>query len=226
MGHFGLRSAMIWKMVELQIESIEAPLLESAQAASLALSLVARAQTMGFLPPREGRVDLDRDFLEELAALLRRQGVASRATTSLAQAMQAEPLNEVALIDALRATLDAVDASPHPDGEWPPARELLGDELLARLLRISASSLRRYATGDRRTPDEVAWRLHLLARLLAALVGSYNDYGIRRWFERPRGALDGAAPAELLERAETEDDERLERVLVLAEQLTGAGAAA
>ena len=212
-------------MVELQIESIERPLLGSAQAVSLALSLVARAQTMGFLPLREGRVELDRRFLEDLAELLRRRGVASRATATLARAMQ-EPLNEVELIDALRATLDAVDASPHPEGEWAPARELLGDELLARLLRVSASSLRRYAAGNRRTPDEVAWRLHLVARLLAALVGSYNDYGMRRWFERRRSALDGATPAELLERAKTEDDERLEAVLALAEQLTGAGAAA
>jgi hypothetical protein len=216
---------MIWSMIELQIESIDAPLLESAQAASLVLSLVARAQTMGFLPQREGRVELDREFLEELAELLRRRGVASRASASLAHAMQAEPLNDVELIDALRATLDAVDASPHPEGEWAPARELLGDELLARLMRISASSLRRYAAGDRRTPDEVAWRLHLVARLLAALVGSYNDYGIRRWFERRRSALDGVTPAELLEHAEAEDDERLERVLALAEQLTGPGAA-
>jgi hypothetical protein len=216
---------MIWSMIELQIESIDAPLLESAQAASLVLSLVARAQTMGFLPVREGRVELDREFLDELAELLRRRGVASIASASLAHAMQAEPLNDVELIDALRATLDAVDASPHPEGEWAPARELLGDELLARLMRISASSLRRYAAGDRRTPDEVAWRLHLVARLLAALVGSYNDYGIRRWFERRRSALDGVTPAELLEHAEAEDDERLERVLALAEQLTGPGAA-
>jgi len=213
-------------MLELQIESIDAPLLRSAEAASLALSLVARAQTMGFLPPREGLVELDQAFLEALTELLRRRGVALRATASLAHAMEAEPLNDVELIDALRATLDAVDASPHPEGEWAPARELLGDELLARLLRISASSLRRYAAADRRTPDEVAWRLHFVARLLAALVGSYNDYGIRRWFERRRSALDGVTPAELLEHAEAEDDERLESVLTLAEQLTGAGAAA
>jgi hypothetical protein len=217
---------MIWIMVELQIESIDAPLLRSAEAASLALSLVGRAQTMGFLPVREGRVELDREFLEELAELLRRRGVALRATASLAHAMEAEPLNDVEVIDALRATLAAVDASPHPQGEWAPARELLGDELLARLLRISASSLRRYAAADRHTPDEVAWRLHLVARLLASLVGSYNDYGIRRWVERRRSALDGVTPAELLERAEAEEDERLESVLALAEQLTGAGAAA
>lgn len=213
-------------MVELRIESVEMPL-RSGPATSLALSLVARAQTMGFLPSRDGMpIELDRAFLGELAALLRRNGVAAIATASLARATKAEPLDEANLIEALRATLEAVDASPHPQGEWPPARELLGDDLLARLLRVSLSSLRRYAAGERRTPDDVAWRLHLIARLLAALVGSYNDYGIRRWFERRRSALDGVTPAELLERAEAEDDERLERVLALAEQLTGAGAAA
>src|SRR5438094_4374650 len=86
-----------------------------------ARALVARAQTMGFLPVREGRVELDRRFLEDLAGLLRRGGVASRATASLARAMQ-EPVNEVELIDALRATVEAVDASPHPEGAWAPAR--------------------------------------------------------------------------------------------------------
>ena len=214
-------------MVQLQIASIETPLLESPLAASLALRLVARAQTMGFLPVRKNRrLALDSDFLEELAELIRRQGVASNATTSLVQATRTEPLDEAQLVDALRATLEAVDASPHPEGEWDPARDILGDELLARLLQISTSSLRRYAAGERPTPDEVAWRLHLVARLLAALIGSYNDYGIRRWFERRRTGLDGATPAELLESAETEDDARLERVLTLAEELMGAGAAA
>jgi len=218
---------MIWEMFEVPIESIEEPVLESPTAASLALLLVARAQTMGFLPARAGsRIELDRRFLEELAEMLRRQGIASIATASLAHAARAEPLDHVALIDALRATLEAVDGSPRPDGEWRPARELLGDELLARILGISPSSARRYAAGERRTPDEVAWRLHVLARVLAALIGSYNDYGVRRWLERRRTTLDGATPAELLERAESEDDEQLGRMLALAEALTGAGAAA
>ena len=182
---------------------------------------------MGFLPVRRSRrIELDRDFLKELAERIRSQGVASHATTALVHATQAEPLDRTQLVDALRMTLEAVDASPHPEGEWDPARELLDDELLARLLQISTSSLRRYAAGERRTPDDVAWRLHFVARLLAALIGSYNDYGIRRWFDRRRSALDGATPAELLERAEREDDARLERVLALAEELTGAGAAA
>jgi len=214
-------------MVELQIESVESPLLEAAPAASLALSLVARAQTMGFLPTRRNRrVELDRDFLAEVAELIRRHGIASSATTSLIHAAQADPPDHERLVDALRATLEAVDASPNPGGEWKPARELVGDELLARLLHISPSSLRRYATGERQTPDDTAWRLHLVARLLAALIGSYNDYGIRRWFDRPRTALEGATPAQLLALAETEEDERLQRVLALADELIGAGAAA
>jgi hypothetical protein len=213
-------------MTELQIESIEEPLLESGAAATLALALVARAQTMGFLPEREGhRVDLNREFLNELAELLRQQGVAAVATGSLQRATRVEPLDDTDLVAALRATLEAVDASPRPEGEWGPARDVVGDHLLARLLKVSDSSLRRYAGGDRRTPDEVAWRLHVVARLLASLVGSYNEYGIRRWFERSRSALDGATPADVLEQAQSEDDVRLQHVLGLADELTGAAAA-
>jgi hypothetical protein len=218
---------MIWVMVELQIESIEAPLLESGEAATLALALLGRAQTMGFLPEREGeRIELDRAFLGELAGLLRRDGVAAVATGSLERATRVEPLNDVDIVAALRATLEAVDASPRPEAEWAPARDAVGDELLARLVRVSVSSLRRYASGDRRTPDEVAWRLHLVARVLAALVGSYNGYGIRRWFKRRRSALDGATPLELFEQAGSEDDDRLQRVVELADELTGAASAA
>jgi hypothetical protein len=214
-------------MVEVQIMSVDDPLLEAGPAASLALNLVARAQTMGLLPMRRNRrIEVDREFLEELGEHIRANGIATAATTSLMRAARAEPFDNQLLVDALRATLEAVDGSPHPEGEWEPARELVGDELLGRLLRISPSSLRRYAGGARETPDDVAWRLHLVARLLAALIGSYNNYGIRRWFDRPRTALGEATPAELLEGAETEDDERLERLLALAEELTGSGAAA
>jgi hypothetical protein len=213
-------------MIALQFTSVESPLLESGVAASLALRLVGRAQTMGFLPTSEGPIELDHVLLGEIAALLRRHGVAVAATASLAQALRRRPGDEAELVEALRATVAAVDASPHPDGEWGPARELLGDELLSRLLRVSSSSLRRYAGGERRTPDEVAWRLHVVARVLAALIGSYNDYGVRRWFARPRTALGGGTPCELLEQSLDEDDERLALVVALAEELTGAAAAA
>jgi hypothetical protein len=45
--------------------------------------------------------------------------------------------------------------------------------------------------------NEVAWRLHTLTRILAALTGSYNDYGIRSWFHRPRAQFDGRSPADV-----------------------------
>jgi hypothetical protein len=206
---------------------METPLLETGEAATLVLQLVARAQVMGFLPGRQGpRIALDRVFLGELAEQLRSRGIAAIATGRLARAVRVDPLNDLDLVEALRATIEAVDASPHPNGEWGPARDLLGDDLLARLTGVSISSLRRYAPAERRTPDEVAWRLHLVARLLAALVGSYNEYGVRRWFERPRSALAGATPATVVEQADSEEDEQVQRVLALADRLLGAAAAA
>jgi len=201
-------------VVELQIESVESPMIHSLP---LALLLVARAQLMGLLPPAVHTVD--RELLADLAEQLQKRGIATIAATSLHRAAGAEPLDDAALAEALRATIDAVASSPHPDGEWQAARELLDDELLGRLVGVSSSSLRRYAKGERKTPDDVAWRLHLVVRLLAALLGSYNAYGVRRWFLRPRSALGGASPAEVLERGEPEDEVR--HVVELAEALLG-----
>ncbi len=170
-------------------------------------------------------IRLDRSSLEELARVLARKGVGAMPTARLLLATAAMPIDDAAFVAALRATLEAVDASSEPEGEWQPARELLGDELLSALVQASVSALRRYASRERRTPDEVAWHLHVVARLLASLVGSYNHYGVRRWFRRPRARLDGATPAEVLERAVHEDEERLGRVLALAEEVTGAAGA-
>ena len=97
---------------------------------------------------------------------------------------------------------------------------------LARLVGgVSQSSLRRYASGARQTPDDIAWRLHVVARILAALLGSYNAYGVRRWFERRRSALGGLAPVQVLETAKDEDDELLLTAIGLADDLLGAGQA-
>ena len=98
------------------------------------------------------------------------------------------------------------------------------DDLLAVLVGgISPSSLRRYSAGERETPDEVAWRLHALARIVAALRGSYNAYGIRRWFERRRSQLGERTPGQVLVDAESEDD--AQEVVRLAEALLGPGMA-
>jgi len=183
----------------------------------LALLLVARAQLMGLLPPVLQAVDLE--LLVGLAGELQKRGIATLASAALVRAARSEPIDDAALAEALRATIAAVAASPHPEGEWRAARELLDDDLLARLVGVSSSSLRRYAKGDRKTPDDAAWRLHLVVQVLAALSGSYNGYGVRRWFLRPRSTLGGATPADVLERGEPEDEVR--RVVALAEALLG-----
>ena len=74
----------------------------------------------------------------------------------------------------------------------------LGADLLARLLRISPVSLRRYRSGARTTPAPVAVRLHALALMAGDLAGACNEAGVRRWFVRPRTVLDNRAPVDVL----------------------------
>jgi hypothetical protein len=203
----------------VRIESIGQPFTRAPGASTLAFALLIRMEAMGLLPEGvEGPVRLDADLLRALAAKLGSVGVATVQAARLSTARGKE------LTRALDDVLAAVDASPHPEGEWAPAREILGDDLLAALVGgISASSLRRYSAGERETPDEVAWRLHALARIVAALRGSYNAYGIRRWFQRQRTQLGERTPGQVLIEAESEDDAR--DVIRLAEALLGPGVA-
>ena len=119
--------------------------------------------------------------------------------------------------ELLVAFRQLLEDSPTPAGEWPGLREVCGDELLGQILSISHASLRRYAAGERRCPDGVAARLHWLALVVEALEGSYNAIGIRRWFARPRQALDGATPLALLEGAWLPEQPGPQRLKALAE---------
>lgn len=212
---------MVRTMSELQIKSISAPF-DRPPSALLALQLLSRAQTMGLLRAAidESAVTLDRRTVLKVMERLQEAGLAS------APAMRFRTAPDKDIAGLLQETIEALDASPYPSGEWEPLRELVGDELLARMLRISESSVRRYGAGDRRTPEDVAWRLHAIGRIASALRGSYNSYGVRRWFERSRTALDGRTPAQIIAEAENEDEADLVRVIQLAEALIGAGVAA
>jgi hypothetical protein len=82
----------------------------------------------------------------------------------------------------------------------------------------------RYAGGDRRTPDAAAARLHAIALIVGDLAGAYNEIGVRRWFERPRTALDGRAPAHFLKGDWQPEEPGPQRVRALARSLvTGSG---
>ena len=128
------------------------------------------------------------------------------------------------LTAAVQQINDQIEMSPQPAGEWSPVIATLGEDLLASLVAVSVSSVRRYAGGARATPQEVAERLHFLALLLADLAGSYNDFGIRRWFGRPRSQLDGRAPQDLLGDFDPDGPDAA-AVARLASSLLGAGAA-
>ncbi len=119
---------------------------------------------------------------------------------------------------------EALDASPVPASEWPALHRVVGDKLLARLLNISAVSLRRYRSGARTTPDDVALRLHAVALMVGDLAGAYNDAGIRRWFVRPRSILENRAPVDVLTSRWQPDDPGPQQVRSLANALTASPA--
>jgi hypothetical protein len=98
--------------------------------------------------------------------------------------------------------------------------------MLAEMLDISEASLRRYVSGERGAPDVVAARAHFVALVTADLAGSYNAIGVRRWWGRPRSALDGRSPREALGRAWDADSSAALRVAALAHELVGSGGAA
>lgn len=115
-----------------------------------------------------------------------------------------------------------MDESPFPDYEWPALLAIFDEEDLAPLLRVSPNSVVRYSRGQRSTPDIVADRLHLLAQVAADLKGAYDEVGIRRWFHRPRTALDGSTPSELLTESWGPGDPGPSAVREFARSLLGA----
>lgn len=177
-------------MTAVRVESIAEPLASRPSDAVAAATLLARSEVMGFLPDGADTSVLDVTLLVRLIDRLRDRGVVRSPGLSL---VTTENLHTV-----LAGAVDATEHSPMPDGEWEPLLRILGEDLLTNLLGVSASSVHRYATGARPTPQPVAARLHVLALLVADLAGAYNDFGIRRWFVRARTQLDGRSPGELL----------------------------
>jgi hypothetical protein len=92
----------------------------------------------------------------------------------------------------------ALEESPVPEFEWSRVTDVLGLDLLSRLLGVSQTSIRRYKASARTTPDDIAERLHFLSLIVGDLAGAYNEIGTRQWFDRKRAQLDGRAPSDCL----------------------------
>lgn len=163
----------------------------------------------------------DLSLLQSVVGRLDEAGVAKHFIVRMRQIDVSDSAGTAELI---RGVLGALRESPLPEYEWLALTKVFGAEELARLLRISESSLNRYANGSRATPDPIAERLHFVALVVGDLRGAYNEVGVRRWFHRHRSALGGRAPIELLGDGWMPDEEGPEAVRALAHSLLFASA--
>lgn len=191
---------------------------EEASAVHLLLRVVSYARIIGAVPQESDEAGADNKTFTDAVEGLARLGIAQHAN-HLRPRDRTVTAAEVSHIAA--AVLAAIDGSPLPTAEWAPISQILGDQL-HHLLDISPSSEARYRSGERATPDVVAARLHLIAQVVADLFGSYNEFGIRRWFDRPRQALDQQAPNDILAGNWKPEDPKVQEVRHLAGALLGA----
>jgi hypothetical protein len=190
---------------------------KSVSVPQLAFEAVRRAEAMGIVdpeparPPGAGLADI-----RQFAARVRRAGIAASAADVI---HNVESPTEAELAGLLETIVAALEASPVPKYEWRGLARVFTPEDLAALLAVSVSSLKRYQSGERDTPDDVAARLHFLALVVGDLAGSYNEIGVRRWFQRKRTLLDGRAPASFLKQDWDPDAAGPARVRALAREL-------
>lgn len=150
---------------------------------------------MGLLPKTKTIETLDLPAFEQVLRHISRAGIGQGLLADLTGPEGLAPDRLAAFLDRLN---EALDESPAPEYEWPRLAEVFGVDQLARFLGISSTSVRRYRANARATPDAIATRLHFLAMIIGDLAGAYNEFGIRRWFERKRARLRGRSPAEIL----------------------------
>ncbi|MBW2456547.1 MAG: hypothetical protein JRI68_18660 [Deltaproteobacteria bacterium] len=183
-------------MVNIQIESVGFPFQEPGFV-RLAVQVLTRATAMGLLDKKKVIEDLVWDgYQQRIAEMAKGGGIAMSLAAEAKSLQQGNEIGEYrGLVERIAV---ALEGSPVPDKEWKALLDVFAPQDLAALLGTSASSVRRYSEGKRATPGAVAERLHSLALVVGDLAGAYNDYGIRRWFNRKRKLLSGKAPADLL----------------------------
>src|SRR5882672_6736058 len=185
--------------------SVQAP---PADLRRLLFEASRRAEAMGLIPS-DAVTDAEPATVRLLASRVRRAGIAAAAADQLHN-VEAPSDEDVAAL--LKTLIAALEASPVPKFEWGGLGRVFDPEDLSALINVSVSSLKRYQSGERDTPDDVAARLHFLALVVGDLAGSYNVIGVRRWFQRKRTLLDGRAPVALLKGDWDPDDEGPMRV--------------
>jgi hypothetical protein len=208
-------------MTLLQITSVAAPLNRPGLLAA-ATGLVRRALGLGLLSERERIERLDLELIRSIAREASKAGVGQDAALALLEAKASPP----ARLQSLIARLDGqLLESPVPERELRELLRVYDAADLASLIGTSPASLRRYSAASRPVPDPVAGRIHVVALVTSDLAGSYNQFGLRRWWGRPRAALGGRSPREILAGAWDPDGPQAGRVAALARTLAGGGGA-
>jgi hypothetical protein len=181
---------------------------------ALAVEAWRRAEAMGLVEPHVPH--LEPADIGRLVKRVRDAGIA-RGPALRFDNVEVPSADEADAL--LRFVIAALEASPVSKHEWPAVSRVIDPEQLAALLGISVTSLRRYLSGERDTPDAIAARLHHLALIVGDLTGAYNDVGVRRWFDRKRSALGGKTPAALLAGEWAPEDKGPQQVRDLARSL-------
>lgn len=201
----------------IRFRSAEPPF-DDPQVAGQAARLLAETEAAGLWEPDQVITSLNQVIFAEALQMLGTNDVVPHAQFEMPPHAAKGGADFAAWIRTLREILAA---SPVPECELPKLDELFGIDRLAELVGVANSSLRRYRSAERPVPDDVAWRIHVVARIVGHLAGSYNDRGTRRWFERPRQQLDGRAPDEILTGNWDPDQSDITQLLQLAEVRSG-----
>ncbi|MBI4738292.1 hypothetical protein HY772_01805 [Candidatus Woesearchaeota archaeon] len=90
---------------------------------------------------------------------------------------------------------------------------ILQEELLIDLTGKSPADLRKDLLEESK-------KIYFLYEIVNYLRGSYNDEGVRRWFQRERSQLEGKSPLRYLYSGWDPDDEEAKHVLELAKSLS------
>lgn len=197
-----------------------APLLRPQEAA-LALLALHRGDAMGFETGRSDETVFGR--LVTLLESLQKQRIGAFHVGRLLSSL-AEPDNDSRqVVEDLKRVCQALADNPVPQQEVKALLNYFGEDQLASLLLVSRSSVQRYASGDRTAKGPVVDRLHWLALVVGFLTGTYNEYGVRRWFQRPRKALGGPSPQQILlaDGDWSPDDRGAQRIWELARATIG-----
>lgn len=203
-------------MTSIQSHSAANPL--DHRVLVVAIEFILKADSMGLLTEPIETVHLDVEGIIRAAKDVTKWGIGRRIVIT-PERWRDYPATE--LCQKLKQLSEILEDSAHPETEWQRLRKLLTDDLIAKVTGVSEQSVRRYAAGERETPDEVAARLHWLALTAGDLQGAYNDDGVRSWYLRPRKSFDNKSPIDLLcGRSWSPSDDDAVRIRKFASDLT------